>query len=579
MKGKKIVYGTAVGIAICVVIIVAFVVKGLPPSSSQAIKTPEEALKLFVDCYNTQNFDQICKIFAHPDVPSELVRESFAPKFQALGPWQNFTIIDKTTEGSVSVLDFSLDTKMGHMVWHAVFPRFDGKWVLYDPMLSSKEVALKMAEPLKDHEASLPPLREFVRKNYQEIAMDVSPLSDFAMLEPVALNNSVILFGEGQHHVQELHDLFFKFVVFLNQYGYRDIVLEAPSAQTYYFNAYFKTGSEKYYRFLDDEGGLWKKVCEYNESLPEGEKIKVWCVDLDYNQVAAVSIVRTCIDELPENGLKKTILERFPWDTTIYIEEFNEVLHNGSAFTTFLPRMRTDFGAIEELFNENRDYLINQIGEKKYRETLDVIKEVIRGLEIYKQTASNDDQYSWNPMMRWRQARENEIIERFMKVYEKLPADSKVLAYFGAWHTDKMPRKVRIEGWDEIETIGHYLSSKYGKTKVHSIISISYKGEHYGSSSSKYDRGLYTDDKTGQIRTNESLEEIFTNVLDQDFWFLDISSSDNPFARYNYLSRSSRTWDQPEYNGMNGWINQSKYDSLVFVRTTHCAERPDWQWY
>ena len=55
-------------------------------------------------------------------------------------------------------------------------------------------------------------------------------------------------------------------------------------------------------------------------------------------------------------------------------------------------------------------------------------------------------------------------------------------------------------------------------------------------------------------RTNESLEEIFANVSDKDLWFLDISNSGNPFARDDYLSRSSRAWDQPEYNGMDGSI-------------------------
>jgi hypothetical protein len=161
-------------------------------------------------------------------------------------------------------------------------------------------------------------------------------------------------------------------------------------------------------------------------------------------------------------------------------------------------------------------------------------------------------------------------------------ADAKVLAYFGAWHTDKMPRKVGIEGWDEIEAIGHYLNHKYEKTKgkIYSIMSVSHEGEHYGVQiPGEYDRSLYTDEKTGPYRSYGSLEEIFANISSCDLWFLDISGSDNPFAQYDYLSRSSGAWDQPQYNGMNGWVNQSKYDGLLFVRKVGCAECPNWRWY
>ena len=575
MKNKKLVHGMAVGIAIVVLMVITIVCRVLPSLSSPAIETSEDALKLFVECYNSQNFDKFPNITGHPGEPIEKTREKFDPMFQAFGPFNNFTIQDKVVdEHSVSVLEFSADTKIGHIVMYGIFCRSHGGWSLYS-FLPSKEVALKMAEPLKTLEASMPPLEEFVRKNYQEIMMDANDLSDFAIMEPMALSNSVILFGEGQHHTQELHDLFFKLVVFLSQYGYRDIVIEAPSSQTYYFNAYLKTGIEEYYRFLDDESGLWKKVYEYNKGLPEEKKIRVWCVDLDHNQVAAVSIVRVCIDGIPEGELKKEMLKRFLWDTNTYIEEFKKVLHNGSASAenTFLSCMYSDFEAIKNLFKENRSYLINQIGNEKYQETLDVIIGVIRSLEICEQKTSGSNQNPMDAMRKWREAKENEIKERFVKVYEKLPEDAKVLAYFGAWHADKMPRKAEIEEWDEIETIGHYLPSKYERTKgkVYSIMSVSYKGEYYG--------GLYTDEKMTLGRTSGSLEEAFANASNHDLWFLDISASKNPFAKYDYLSRSNRAWDQPQYNGMNGWVNQSKYDGFFFVREIHCVERPNWIWY
>jgi hypothetical protein len=51
-------------------------------ASSPAVKTSEEALKLFVECYNTQNYDQIWKISTHPDMSSEVWCEKYAPMFQ-----------------------------------------------------------------------------------------------------------------------------------------------------------------------------------------------------------------------------------------------------------------------------------------------------------------------------------------------------------------------------------------------------------------------------------------------------------------------------------------------------------------
>ena len=471
ISSSKLIYGIVVGIAICILIVIVVIFR-MPPLS-QTIKTPEDAFKLFVECYNTQNFNQMSKISAHPDELAEKIRKKFAPMFQAIGPLNNVTILDKMVDNSVSVIEFSADTKIGHIVWYCIFVRSKGKWNLYS-ILSSKEVALKMAEPLKAHEASIIALEEYVRKNYRKITLDANDLSDFSILEPIALNYSVILFGEGQHHTQELRDLFYKLVVFLNKYGYRDIILEAPSSLTYYFNSYLTTGSEEYYQFINDEGGLWKRIYEYNKDLPKEKKIRVWCVDVDPNS------------------------------------------------------------------------------------------------ELYEPKITGNEQNPMYAIKKWREARENEIKKRFVDVYEKLPEGAKVLGYFGAWHVDKMPRKIGIEEWDEIETIGYFLAHKYKRTKgkVYSIMTVSYKGEYYEA------RNLDTNAKKMRLgRAEGSLEEIFNTASDDSLWFLDISVGENPFSKYSYLSRSNRAWDQPPYNGMNGWVNQSKYDGFFFVREIHCVER------
>ncbi|HHV70978.1 MAG TPA: erythromycin esterase family protein [Clostridia bacterium] len=115
--------------------------------------------------------------------------------------------------------------------------------------------------------------------------------SDLYPLLPTAKENLVFMYGES-HGIAENERMVLKLFKFLHQKaGYRYLALEVDFAYTYLINKYLRTGDEAYLLKMDkwyyDNTGrteesyrFFRELYLFNSSLPEEEKIMVWCTDL-----------------------------------------------------------------------------------------------------------------------------------------------------------------------------------------------------------------------------------------------------------------------------------------------------------
>lgn len=270
---------------------------------------------------------------------------------------------------------------------------------------------------------------EKLRKEATEfIANKIEPLKnakefEFDFFDHAAENSSLILLGE-MHHTQEIYDLEFEFIKYLNKFGYRNVILEIGYSSRYLIERYLETGDETYYPLIFDEGGLIKKIYEYNKELPEDKKISVWGFDVDTprSELHGLEMIREYLKD--ENGCN---LSELYW-TDVSVDRVYWGYVDPSEKIRMLEMIK------------------NETGDKRI---IDIADSIISSTEIKYYSGQDRGE-----------KREAKIKENFKKIYEEIDGETKIVMIAGWGHT----RKSSQEGYG-YEMVGFYLSNEFSGTK------------------------------------------------------------------------------------------------------------------
>jgi len=241
--------------------------------------------------------------------------------FEATGKWSNITLTSAEFDGPLCVAYYLVE--FGGSPQEMDFLLLDeGRWFIV--VFVSGERPLWRYGGLSEwffefgkraligREDAGRALKSYATKNYHEI----TDVESFSFLRSIAENNSVILIGEAPHRNLEEPDLFLQLIMYLNQFGYRDVVMEGwEYYDTGSVNRYLKTGNPEYFEVTEyPNSHLIENLYQYNKDLPDNRQIRMWFIEpsTENPKEAAVEISRE-IALLIEDHRSEEVVELLEW--------------------------------------------------------------------------------------------------------------------------------------------------------------------------------------------------------------------------------------------------------------------------
>jgi len=139
------------------------------------------------------------------------------------------------------------------------------------------------------------------------------------ILSPDLLNSQLLLIGES-HGVQYTHEIEFDLLQQIKKKtGFRYLILELGVLDEVYLNRYLQSGQEAYldsffhfhsatFFFNKSEQQFFRNLYKFNQSLPEQERIRIVCIDLDFAHRDAIAFLkREWLSELP--AIEKAVFD------------------------------------------------------------------------------------------------------------------------------------------------------------------------------------------------------------------------------------------------------------------------------
>lgn len=304
-----------------------------------------------------------------------------------------------------------------------------------------------------DNKITQSEIRDYLQRNYSAIDLeDEFEFSDLAMIDP-DLNGKEIFFTAEIHGNKANAELRMKFLkYFKEKTDFKYYLCEDSYSGAYFLNKYLDTGDisilEELYRPLKgtfawnkDSYNHWKKLFEYNESLPENRKIKVVGIDIEHQPVTAY---RFLVDVLPSKEPPKEIKDRIE-DIKSTLSSLEE-LGDDRTFQCS-ERLQKDMKKKEVIYKE---YL-----EENFFGFNLVNLNVLNASKAYRYTAND---------IKWNNIRDGMIYENFLAIQRELPKGK----YYGQWglnHTFQAREK-------KIMWFGSYLNAEDSifKDKILTII-------------------------------------------------------------------------------------------------------------
>lgn len=349
-------------------------------------------------------------------------------------------------------------------------------------------------------------IKEYLQKNYSEI--DLKDENEFKDLEIMDsdLKGKEIFFTAEMHGVKANAELEMKFLKYFKEKAdFKYYLLENSYSNAHFINKYLDTGDiqilEEMYEPLKgtfawnkDGYNHWKKLYEYNKSLPKSKKIKVIGVDIEHSTANAYKFL---LDVLP----KKEIPEQIKESVENIQNTFDKIdsPRDKRAFETSL-KLQKDIIKKESIYKE---YLDENFSEFKL-----VNKNIIYSFEAYEH---QDNQINWN------NTRDKMIYENFKCIQQELPKGK----YYGQWgmsHTYQNPH-------NDVKWFASYLNEEDSLFKDE-ILTIVYN----------YDDCNQMLPLKGGSYDNNDFSFIFpeiketNNLIDNDFNIYKLNSDGTPFS-------------------------------------------------
>ena len=321
--------------------------------------------------------------------------------------------------------------------------------------------------------------RDFIGDNIVDFSVDnMEALSSIIDFE----NYSAFLVGEG-HAVSANSDIKLNFIKFLNQnYGVRHIIDEVGYFSSIMKNRFLETGDESIiHEYLETFKGtfsytkevydFYMNLYEYNQTLPESERIILHGIDVGHGWESGIKIVLGIL--LEQNS------------------EMPEEVKRAYDIIAKADISQSELGVLINSIDENKDIFQEYLGND-YIDFKFALRSIWQGM-VYAETQNNLS------------ARVLFIGENMRDVHTEFEID-KFFGMFGGLHT--VLNSTTVEG---IKNLAHFLNTEFSPTqnKVLSIRSI-YVDSYYRNAQTGSSYSLSNGDNDAL-----TLKMTMNNILDE----------------------------------------------------------------
>ena len=264
-------------------------------------------------------------------------------------------------------------------------------------------------------------VNRYIKSNYSAIDLeDDTDFSGLTIMDSDLEGKKIFLTGEA-HGVAVNHELDLKFLkYFKDRAGVKYYLAETSYSSAHFINKYLNTGDEKYledtYRQLKGTNtwsknsyNFWKELYDYNQTLPNEEKIQVVGVDIEHQKINAY---RFFLDVLPDQEPPEEIQEKIYNIKNIY----------SSIETMGSSQILRSSEELKRDMEDNKSIYQEYLGEDFIGFNL-VNTNLINSARAY----SVGQNY-----VRWNDTRDRMMYENFRIIHDQLPEGK----YYGQWGSE-----------------------------------------------------------------------------------------------------------------------------------------------
>lgn len=336
-------------------------------------------------------------------------------------------------------------------------------------------------------------------------------------------DKKVFLLGEN-HAVHNNYELWFELLKYLNQKeGVTRILIEGSQSVAYRLNQYLKNGDSEIVKLCfenmsgtyygnKDEIDYWKKIYDFNQSLPESNKLEVVGIDVEFQKSNAYSALKDIIknhDSYPDSI--KNELE----DVIALADKISETIDDGSMVENLLNSLKEKRKDYEEVFGKDSFVF------------LQIVKNIRNANEIMKIQGNN---------VEFNQARDKIMLENFKTYEEKVP-DKKYFGKFGGLHVVKSEQ-------EQYKSLAMLLNSEYKpfEDKVWSCNIFYYQCKSFEPQRKK---------------------EIVINSMNEDSLYMKHFLGKQEKLAIYLLPKENSPFDS---KSIRGWNLPEMYDAVIFMK-------------
>jgi hypothetical protein len=346
-------------------------------------------------------------------------------------------------------------------------------------------------------------VNEYLKSNYMEVNIEKeNEFFDLSILNDDLKDKEIFLTGE-QHgnKANEILDMkFFRF--FKEKVDFKYYLCELSYSDAYFLNRFLESGDmrilESIYKPLNgtlawnkESYNHWKKVYEFNKTLPQARRIQVIGVDIEHQPENAFMYM-TAI--LPKKEVPKEIANEIS-ELTAMRNAFRNI--NRDKLLSFIEGLSKDIEEKEAIYKK-------YLGESFFGFKL-VNDNILYMNEAY---SANGDEFN--------KKRDKRIYENFKQVYESLPKGK----YYGQWGLNHIFQKEQMG----VKWIAAAMNEK-GSSLENKVLSIAYAYENCKFMSKTSDGNYSVDNRN----TYNSL--IFNNFTTKDCTIFKLDGKDSPFSK------------------------------------------------
>lgn len=377
---------------------------------------------------------------------------------------------------------------------------------------------------------------KYLISNYSAINPEKEDdFSDLSILSDDLKDREIFFTGE-YHGINANELLNMKFLkYFKEKVDFKYYLCELSYSDAYFLNKFLESGDVKIlediykplkgtFAWNKDSYNHWKKLYEFNKTLPEARRITVVGIDIEHQPQNALLYMTSV---LPKKEVPNKIKDNIEELKTLFLNISNQ---SGDKLTKLSEKLRKDMEAQSEVYKEylGQDYF----GFKLVNENILYTKEVYSAKEVD-----------------FNKVRDKRIYENFEKVYDNLPKGK----YYGQWGVNHIFQ--RQQG--DIKWVGVAMNEK-GSRLENKILSIVYMYEDCKQMSKTGNNKYNIQD----FNSNNSL--IFSSFTEKNYTLFKLNGENSPF-------RKELIWLTPDDNPIDG-VTTDYYQYVVVIKDSQATE-------